>query len=229
VLPVRVRGLLEPEEGKYDFSPGRWLHSEAPGRNHQHLGWCGSQAEERLSIYSPEWVMKDVKRFPRACSRTAHLLQYSPHRRLRDTTRGNADCPRLAALMRHVKEVDSRTRSHLVQVENESGMAGGLPRLLGRPDTAFAGSVPRELMSYMQEHKRHSDPEFRRCGSWAASRPPAPGKKYSRQPREPMRFRSLALRTLRGKVAAAGKAEYPIPMYVQRGDPPIHFPRRRVG
>ena len=108
VFPVVYWGLLEPEEGKFDFTLVNGM-IELARRNHQHLGlvWFGSW-KNGLSLYAPVWVKKDYKRFPCAQARGGKTLEFfSAIEGYGDATR-DADARAFAALMRHIKQVDAQ-------------------------------------------------------------------------------------------------------------------------
>jgi beta-galactosidase GanA len=85
---------------------------------------------------------------------------------LSDATR-DADARAYRALMRHIREVDSREHTVvMIQVENEVGVLRDSRDRSAPANQAFAAPVPRELMDYLQRHKETLSPEFREV--WAA-------------------------------------------------------------
>jgi hypothetical protein len=160
--------------------------------------------------------MKDVKRFPRAVLKNGTPLQiFSSIDGYADATR-DADARAFAALMRHVREVDSRDHTVvMVQVENEVGMSGDSRDHSAAADKAFAAPVPKELMTYLQEHKEALIPEFRKV--WELGGFKASGtweEVFGANMATDEIFEAWQYARFVGKVAAAGKAQYPIPMYV---------------
>ena len=106
VLSVVSWDLIEPEEGKFDF----WLvdyQLEAARASHLRLIflWMASW-KNGLSHYEPEWVKTDQARFPRVVDGEGHTLEI-----LSTLSQNNrdADAKAFAALMKHLREVDSRT------------------------------------------------------------------------------------------------------------------------
>ncbi|MFZ1086795.1 MAG: DUF5597 domain-containing protein [Terracidiphilus sp.] len=160
-----------------------------------------------------------------------------------DATR-DADAKAFAALMHHIKEVDGAQHTVLMmQVENEVGVLRDTRDRSPLANRAFAGPVPPELMKYLEAHKDALIPELRevwaangyKSGTWEQAF--GPGKPTSIQ--MPIQTNAAAIGALRhegdwlklnwpadeffmawnyarflDKVAAAGKAEYNIPMYV---------------
>jgi hypothetical protein len=158
-------------------------------------------------------VKKDFDRFPRARTKAGKTVELLTP--LSDANR-DADAHAFAALMRHVREVDSAERTVImIQVENEVGMAGDSRDHSPAADKAYAGSVPKELMDYLEQHKATLIPEFRKVwetagsktsGTWEEVFGPGAGTEGI--------FMAWHFAHYLDRVAAAGKAEYPIPMFV---------------
>ena len=203
---------IEPQEGKFDFSV---LDGVIQGARSHHLRlvllWFGSW-KNSLSSYAPDWLKKDYERFPRARSAGGQSIELlSP---FSDANR-DADARAFAALMRHVKEVDGRAHTVvMVQVENEVGMHTDSRDHSPLADKAYAGPVPKELMDYLQQHKDTLIPEFRQA--WDAA-----GFKTSGSWEEVFGegaategiFMAWQYARYLDRVAQAGKAEYPLPMF----------------
>ena len=152
--------LVEPQEGKFDFALVDGLLQQAR-QNNLRVGliWFASW-KNGVSTYPPAWVKSDTKRFPRAQNEAGHTLEIL-------STFGaasrDADARAFAALMKHVREVDSQNHTVLlIQVENEVGVLGDTRDRSAVANEAFAKPVPAELMEYLQKHKDTLIPEFRK-------------------------------------------------------------------
>jgi hypothetical protein len=204
---------IEPQEGKFDFSVLDGVIRDARSYNLRLvLLWFGSW-KNALSSYPPDWVKKDFKRFPRVqvqSGKTIELLST-----LSDANR-DADAHAFAALMRHVKEVDGQQHTVLmIQVENEMNVIGDHRDRSPVANKAFAGPVPKELMDYLQAHKDSLIPEFRQV--WEAAGFKTSGtweEVFGKGLATDEAFMAWNYARYVGRVAEAGKAEYPIPMYV---------------
>src|SRR5208283_1146934 len=113
--------LLEPKEGQFDFTlVDAQIHAAESYNLRLAFLWFASW-KNGASSYPPIWVKGDVARFPRAQKKdgasTATLSTFS-------AANVDADSRAFAALMRHVKEVDSHHRVIMIQVENEVGLLG---------------------------------------------------------------------------------------------------------
>ncbi|MGO8701877.1 MAG: DUF5597 domain-containing protein [Limisphaerales bacterium] len=204
---------VEPEEGKFDF---KVLDGVIQGaRNHNLrlvLLWFGSW-KNSLSSYAPDWVKRDFERFPRA--QFDGGISIEELSTLSEANR-DADARAFAALMRHVKKVDGRRHTVImIQVENEVGMHTVSRDHSPAADQALAGPVPRELMDYLEQHKDTLIPEFRAV--WEAAGFKASGtweQVFGTGPGMEGIFMAWNYARYIGRVAEAGKAEYPLPMFV---------------
>jgi hypothetical protein len=233
---------IEPEEGKFDFSVLDGVIGDVRSHNlHLVLLWFASW-KNGLSSFTPDWVKRDFERFPRAqmVGGPSPLISAGPGRPrvqiegarsiellspLGDASR-DADARAFAALMRHVKAVDGREHTVImIQLENEVGMQGDTRDRSPLANKAFEGPVPKELMDYLQKHKDGLSPElhqvweatgFKTSGTWEE----VFGKG---EPTDEI-FMGWNFSRYIGRVAQSGKAEYPLPMFVNC--PEFGFGRR---
>ena len=127
----------------------------------------------------------------------------------------DADSRAFAALMRHVKEVDSRHRVILIQVENEVGVLGDTRDRSEAANKAFAAPVPKDLLDYMTAQKDTLYPEFREAWEKAGAKTAGTWEDvFGKSPYTDEIFMAWSYARYVGGVAAAGKAQYPIPMFV---------------
>jgi hypothetical protein len=213
VLPGVSWNQIEPQEGKFDFSV---LDSVIQGaRKHNVrlvLLWFGSW-KNSLSSYAPDWVKRDSVRFPRAQFEGGVSIEELTT--LSETNR-EADARAFATLMRHVKQVDGKQHTVImIQVENEVGMHTVLRDHSPAANQALAGPAPKELMDYLQQHKDTLIPEFRQV--WASNGFKTSGtweEVFGKGDPKDSIFMAWNYARYIGRVAEAGKAEYPLPMYV---------------
>jgi hypothetical protein len=118
--------------------------------------------------------------------------------------------------MRHVKQVDSQQRTVLmIQVENEVNVIGDTRDRSPVAEKAFAGPVPKELMDYLQKHKDGLISEFRQVWETAGFKTSGTWEEvFGKSVATDQAFMAWNYARYIGHVAEAGKAEYPIPMYV---------------
>jgi hypothetical protein len=204
---------VEREQGKFNFSVLDGVIQGARSHNlHLVLLWFASW-KNGLSSYPPDWVKRDFERFPRAQTQSGKTLELLTP--LSDANR-DADARAFAALMRHVKEVDSRTHTVImIQVENEVGMTADTRDRSPLANRAFAGPVPKELMDYLQQHRDALIPEFRQV--WEAAGFKTSGtweEVFGRNAATDEIFMAWNYARYIGRVIEAGKTEYPVPMFV---------------
>jgi beta-galactosidase GanA len=234
--------LIEPEEGRFDFTLVDGLIKVARANDlHLILLWFGSWKNGK-STYQPLWVKTDQTRFPLVQNEKGQSL--CTLSTLSEASR-DADARAFAALMRHLRQVDGRKHTVLmIQVENEVGVLEESRDYSPAANQAFAGPVPKELMDHLAAHKDSLVPEFRelweangakQAGTWTQVF--GPGKPAGTEIRIGMTSLPAAAQTQDTgqrklhwradeifmawhyaryihKVAEAGKAEYDIPMYV---------------
>ena len=182
---------IEPTEARFDFSFLDTLLVQA--RDHDVrliLLWFGTWKNNGPN-YAPEWVKLDNARFPRLTNAKGSLLNsLSPHAK----TTLDADRRAFTALMRHLKAADPQHTVIMVQVENEAGTYGSVRDFGPEAQRLFDGPVPPAML----------EASGRKPGDWKQVFG-ADADEY---------FHAWSVANFIGKVAAAGKAEYPLPMYV---------------
>ncbi|MGH8021261.1 MAG: glycosyl hydrolase 115 family protein, partial [Opitutaceae bacterium] len=205
--------VIEPEEGEFDFSTVDGLIAGARSNDMRLvLLWFGSW-KNSMSCYAPAWVKRDYERFPRARDSAGRPLEIlTPF----SNTNRDTDARAFAALMRHLRETDGAQHTVImVQVENEIGM---IPEARDRhpdADAAFAGSVPAEMMRYLQEHRDALAPELRE--RWIAHGAKMNGtwtEVFGESPATSELFMAWAFGRYVEAAAAAGRAEHALPLYV---------------
>src|ERR1035441_4953533 len=205
--------LLEPEEGRFDFSLVDGLIQDA--RRHSLrliLLWFGSWKNGK-STYQPVWVKTNQQRFPIIQDEKGKGLPTLST--LSDANR-DADARAFAALMRHIREADGDAHTVIMmQVENEVGVLGPARDHSAGANQAFAGPVPKEFMDYLQKHKDSLIPELRKRWEGAGFKTSGSWEEVFGAGMETEElFMAWNYGRYVGHVAAAGKAEYPLPMFV---------------
>jgi beta-galactosidase GanA len=205
--------LIEPREGQFDLALVDGLIQDAR-RNNLHIVflWLASW-KNGMSSYAPIWVKQNPKRFPRVIEKGGDPVEIL-------STFGKesmeADARAFAAVMRHIRDLDDEAHTVLMmQVENEVGVLGDSRDRSPAANLAFDGSVPQKLVVYLQQHHEELIPEFRRV--WEAAGAKTSGtwqEVFGPGPETDKIFMAWNYGRYVQHVAAAGKAEYPIPMYV---------------
>jgi beta-galactosidase GanA len=225
VAPVSWE-LIEPAEGRWDFTSVDALIEDARANDmHLVLLWFGAW-KNSMSSYAPAWVKRDTARFPRVRGPDGAAMEmlsaFDPHALA-------ADVRAFAALMAHLRAMDGARHTVLmVQVENEVGMIPSAREHGPEADAAFAGPVPRALTDWLAAHRATLAPSLRalweangarRAGSWR--------EVFGEGDAAEEIFTAWSFaRYVEAVAAAAGKAQYRLPMYVNAA---LARPGRRAG
>ena len=183
---------MEPVRGTFDFSVVDAVLEQA--RAHKTrlvLLWFGTWKNGKMH-YVPDWVKSDTATYPRMKSKAgAPIDVLSPNA----PANMEADSKAFAALMRHLKEADPQHTVVMMQVENESGSLGLVRDFSPMAQAIFDAPVPADLMRAL--HKTGA-------GNWA--------QVFGDDADET--FAAWSVSRYINAVAAAGKKELALPMYV---------------
>ena len=238
VLTVVSWDLVEPEEGRFDFTMIDYQIEAARAANVRLILLWMASWKNGLSHFPPTWVKANQDRFPRVVNGEGKSLEI-----LSTLSQANrdADAKAFAAVMKHLREVDKNQTVIGWQVENEVGIMGSTRDFCAAANTAFAGPVPKRLTDFLQKNRNNLLPEMKKIwdaagnktsGTWEevfgknvprpANDKPVPNSP-GRQPRAADAelfnhtdeiFMAWNYSSYVGYVAEKGKKEYPLPMYV---------------
>ena len=189
----------EPEEGHFDFSLTDSLIMQA--RREQVklvLLWFGLW-KNGASTYVPEWVKTDEQRFFRVKGAAGKPLQwFAGYTRLTVSPLCSeavaADAKAFAALMEHLREMDGEENTVIaVQAENEIGVLGAARDYSPQADALFYADVPEETAAFAGKQ-----------GTWQ--------EVFGENAAES--FMAWHYAKAVEQIISAGKAKYPIPMFV---------------
>lgn len=182
---------IEPEEGTFDFSFVDTLLQQA--REHDVrlvLLWFATW-KNNGPAYAPRWVKTDNTRFPRVVTRDGRSIgSLSPHA----PATLEADRKAFVAFMQHLKAADPQRTVIMVQPENEPGTYGSVRDFSPMAQQLFDGPVPAELLQKLGKSP----------GTWA--------QVFGADADE--FFHAWSIGRFIDQVTEAGKAVYPLPMYV---------------
>lgn len=212
IVPV-YWDLLEPEEGKFDFATVDGLLRDARAADMKLvLLWFGTW-KNSMSCYAPAWVKADVKRFPRAVNAAGQTLEIvTPF----CAEAAAVDARAFAALQRHLKATDAQRTVVLVQVENEIGMINSARDHSAAAEAAWAQPVPAELLAALGAGRAADTLAAEVRGAWEAAGTKTAGtwaEVFGTSDTAEEIFMAWHFARFTERVTAAGKAEYPLPMY----------------
>jgi Domain of unknown function (DUF5597)/Beta-galactosidase len=219
--------LVEPKEGKFDFSLVDDQINQARRRNMRLVLIWFATWKNAGSSYPPEWVKADPKRFPPMVLKVqpdggigSFLARYMEQQGTgplspfgSDTVK--ADARAFGALMSHIMDIDPQHTVIMMQVENEIGSLGDSRDRSPLAEGVWAGPVPADLMNYLAKHKDTLLPEiqevwgkngYKTKGSWQ--------QVFGENQWADEVFMAYYMGRYINEVAKAGKAQLNIPMYV---------------
>jgi len=186
---------FEPKPGQFDYSQVDSVIAQAR-EHHVHLVllWFGTW-KNGSQHYMPEWMKLEPARYFHVTNKNGELVD-SPSPFATESL--EADKRAFAAFMLHIKNADPERTVLMVQVENETGTWGTLRDYSASANKLFDGPVPAEVLKAMGQT------------------PAAPGASWEQVfgPEADVNFHAWAVAKYVGQVAAAGKAVYPLPLYV---------------
>jgi hypothetical protein len=189
---------VEPQQGKFDFSVMDTLLYQAR-RHHVRLVllWFGTW-KNGSNHYMPAWMKENPEKYPNITGKNGQPIDSpSPH----SEATLEADINAFTAVMRHLKAADKQHTVIMVQVENESGSWGSVRDYSAAAQKLFESPVPQQMLApeLLKALNRPVDSK----GNW----------KQVFGDRADEYFQAYSIATFISRVAAAGKAEYSLPMY----------------
>jgi Domain of unknown function (DUF5597)/Beta-galactosidase len=190
---------IEAEEGKFDFSLiDTLLNQSRDHKVHLVLLWFATW-KNGSNHYMPEWMKRNAAKYPNLTGKNGGAID-SPSPNILATM--DADVKAFAAVMKYLKKTDKKHTVIMVQVENESGAWGSVRDYSTLAQKLFDGPVPAELLN--PEVLKALKVPVVSDGSWQ--------KVFGDRADE--YFQAWSVARFVGQVAAAGKKEYPLPLYV---------------
>jgi hypothetical protein len=207
--------LCEPVEGNRDWTLVKTIIDDARRHNMKLvLLWFGTY-KNMMSCYAPGWVKRDTKRFVRVKDAAGQEMEIiSPL----CTEAMNADAAAWADFMRFLRNYDSTHQTVLmVQVENETGLIPGGREYSHLAQAAWQQPVPAEVLTLIKSgragtkaHHAWEQGGRKDTGSWADVFDSAGDERVWGEEI----FTAWNIARFVQTVAAAGKKEYPLPVFV---------------
>jgi len=182
---------FEPQQGKFDYSTLDLVLKQAREHNfHLVLLWFGTWKNGNMN-YTPQWIKTNPGRYPRA--EDANGLPLDSLSAVSDSN-VKADCAAFSTLMSHLKAEDPEHTVLMVQVENEAGIYRSSRDFSPQAQNLFNAQVPDTLLAALHKHP----------GTWQ--------EVFGAEADE--NFEAWCVAHYIEQVARAGKAKYPLPLYV---------------
>src|SRR5574344_1824404 len=156
VLVPAYWDLMEPEEGKFDFTLIDKVITDARQNDLKVIFlWFGAW-KNSMSCYAPLWFKSDYKIFPRAYTINGKPLEIASA--FSDEVL-KADLKAFNRVISHIKEKDAQIATVvMIQVENEIGMLESARDCSAIANIKFSTKVPEELITYISKNKEKLHP-----------------------------------------------------------------------
>lgn len=183
---------IEPKPGEFHFEQVDQMVREARAEDLRLVLLWFATWKNGVMDYAPGWVKADPVKYPRMVDAGGQPVRVlSPHSpAIRD-----ADRAAFTALMRHLKEIDGDEHTVImVQVENEPGSLFTDRDHSAASNKLFEGPAPAELSAALK----------RSAGTWTQVFGPEADEAFA----------AWHVARYINEIAAAGKREYGLPLYV---------------
>ena len=189
---------VESQQGIFDFSLIDTLISQSRAHHvHLILLWFATW-KNGSNHYMPSWMKKETVTYPNVTGKNGKPVD-SPSPNAKATL--EADKSAFVSVMKYLKKTDALHTVIMVQVENESGSWGSVRDYSATGQKLFEDAVPEVLLKPAILNALHIPITVK--GSWQT----VFGERADEY------FQAWSVASYVGQVAAAGKKEYPIPMY----------------
>jgi len=205
--------LIEPEEGKFDFSLIDGIINFARQHDLKIVFLWFSSWKNSMSCYAPAWVKENYKKYPRALTKSGKPLEIMS---AFDRNNLEADKQAFVQFMKHLAAADRRQQTVImVQVENEIGMLENARDYCLKANELYNSDVPLQLIDYLIKNKSSLQPVlfsqwekngFKTKGKWT--------ELFGTGIETDEIFMAWHYGLYVQEIAQAGKEAYPLPMYL---------------
>ena len=165
--------LLEPKEGKFDFTlTDKVIQQARENKLKVIFLWFGAW-KNSMSCYAPQWFKANYNKYPRAHTKTGKPLEIAS---AFSENVFNADSRAFSQLMKHIASIDKDDGTVImIQIENEIGMLEDARDYSDVANKLFNANVPSQLINYLQRNKEQLHPQmlkkwkdngFKTKGNW---------------------------------------------------------------
>jgi hypothetical protein len=185
---------FEPKPGQFDYTVIDTIITQARAHGVRlDLLWFGTW-KNGSQHYMPQWMKAEPERYFHLTDKNGRPAD-SPSPFATESLQ--ADIKAFTAFMSHLKAFDTQRTVIIVQVENEAGCWGPVRDYGPAAQKVFEAPVPANVLKAMNVSPGGSSPNWQQAFGVEAE----------------VNFHAWAVSTYLGKVAAAGKAVYPLPLY----------------
>ena len=167
VLVPAYWDLIEPEEGRFDFTTTDAVMDEAERNDLKVVFlWFGAW-KNSMSCYAPTWLKQDFRKYPRARTRSGKPLEIAS---AFSENVFRADSTAFIRWLSHTAERDTLGTVVMVQIENEIGMLEEARDHSALAEREYAKGVPAQLTAHLARHRKSLHPGIRKTWEERGSR-----------------------------------------------------------
>ena len=215
--------LVEPEEGKFDFTLVDGVISEARRHNMKvAFIWFGA-FKNPMMTYAPSWVKKNPKKYPHAVDEQGREME---HISVYGSEILKADTKAYQAFLQHLKDTDKDHTVVMIQLQNEPGLRGTKRDFSADANKAWKAQVPAQVVDYLKANKGKLQPDMEQM--WAKYGNKTTGNwedlfgtsEMNNQIENGIRnftehvFTAYGYANYLEQMAKAGKEVYPLPVFI---------------
>ncbi|WP_338732062.1 DUF5597 domain-containing protein [Mangrovimonas cancribranchiae] len=185
---------FEPQQNKYDYSVINTIITQAREHNIRLVLLWFATWKNGSNHYMPQWMKQQPDKYFNMVDKNGNTID-SPSPHAQATL--HADIKAFSAFMEHLKAFDKQQTVIMVQVQNEPGAWGSVRDYSKLAEKIFNQPVPNKVLKAAKKSPKLNN-------NWTD----VFGKNADEF------FQAWHVASYIGKVAEAGKAIYPIPLYV---------------
>ena len=139
--------LVEPVEGRYDFTLVDAMMAEARKRDMKIVFlWFGA-FKNPMMTYAPSWVKKNPKKYPHAVDDKGQEME---HISVYGSEILKADTKAYKAFLQYLKDTDKDHTVVMIQLQNEPGLRGTPRDYSADANKAWKAQVPQQIVDYLK-------------------------------------------------------------------------------
>ena len=215
--------LVEPQEGKFDFTLVDGVIAEAKKHCMKvAFIWFGA-FKNPMMTYAPSWVKSNPKKYPHAVDEQGQEME---HISVYGSEILKADTKAYRAFLQHLKDTDQDHTVVMIQLQNEPGLRGTKRDFSADANKVWKAQVPQAITDYLKANKGSLQPDMEQI--WAKYGNKTTGNwedifgksEVNNQAENPIPnftehvFTAYGYANYLEQMAKAGKEVYPLPVFI---------------
>jgi len=158
VLVPAYWDLVEPVEGKFDFTLTDKAIKEARRNNLKIVFLWFGVWKNSMSCYAPFWFKENYDKYPRGHTQNGKPLEIAS---AFSENVYQADNRAFSQWLEHIATIDKENGTVImIQIENEIGMLEDARDYSQDANTLFNTAVPQELLNYLNKNRKNLHPQM---------------------------------------------------------------------